>query len=300
MDSTMMSCFRSCPRKFYHEFLLGLRPADVSVDLHAGGAFAKGIESFYKSVHEDGAHPTEATRRAMGDFLSEWGDFVPRSDTPKSKDRMMEALFDYISTYPPGTDHVQPYRDAEGKATYEFTFAIPLEEEDGFPLHPSGEPFVYCGRFDMLGSYLGRPCVRDEKTTKYLENNWSEKWDLRSQFMGYVWACQQYGYDLDTVIVRGIAIQKTQIKHAEAIKIYPSYMVERWYEQLKRDMWRVRRCWDEGYFDYNFGDSCTAYGRCPFTSLCGAKEPETWMGDYVVRRWNPIQKNPIEGEKSVP
>jgi hypothetical protein len=38
--------------------------------------------------------------------------------------------------------------------------------------------------------------------------------------MGYVWACQQCGIDLDTVVVRGIAIQKTQIVHVEAIKQY--------------------------------------------------------------------------------
>ena len=38
IDATMTTCFRSCPRKFYDEFVLGLRPPGLSIDLHAGGA----------------------------------------------------------------------------------------------------------------------------------------------------------------------------------------------------------------------------------------------------------------------
>lgn len=296
LDSTMLSAFRSCPRKFYHEFVLGLRPADVSVDLHAGAAFATALEHFYAETYQRQQDIRSALASAAGKLIVEYGDFEPIKDTPKTLDRMLEALTTYVHTFPPARDHVQPYSDEQGMVTSEFSFAVPLDFP-GFPMHPSGEPFIYCGRFDMLGSYLSRPCVRDEKTTKYAGPTWSEQWDLRAQFMGYVWGCQQYGIPLDTVVVRGIVIQKTQIKILEAIKIYPSYMVERWFTQLRRDVTRLRACWDDQYFDYNLGDACNSFGRCPFTSVCQSNNQENWMQEYKIKRWNPLDRNPIEPKK---
>jgi hypothetical protein len=117
--------------------------------------------------------------------------------------------------------------------------------------------------------------------------------------MGYVWACQQSGLDLDTVVVRGIAIQMTQIVHAEAIKVYSQHLVEKWYEQLRRDMWRLRKCWDEGYFDYNLGDSCTSYGQCQFLNACASPNPENWFTEFEVRHWNPTHKNPAPTKEVV-
>lgn len=325
IDSTMRSAFVSCGRKGFLEFCLGLRSPGISVDLHAGGCFAKGIEVYYREVFMNNAEHDVALARAHVAFMQEWGDFeIPEfKKTAKTKDRMWEAVEDYIQHYGAKTDHVQPYFAADGKPTFEYTFAIPLEpaidpthfecgdgkwgrdymggneQSPNFPAHPSGAPFLYCGRFDMLGNLHGKPVVRDEKTTgSSIGASWPEQWNLRAQFMGYVWACQQAGIDLDTVVVRGIAIQKTQIVHAEAIKTYSKFMLERWKEQLRRDLWRLRRQWDEGYFDYNFGEACTSYGGCHFATICTSPQPENWFSDFTVRRWNPLEKNPVKEEQS--
>lgn len=296
IDSTMLSSFRSCPRKFYHEYILGLRTPDTKVDLYAGAALASALEAFYTSVFSRGEETALALKHAFVAYSTSWGDNPkePASDSPKSFDRMWEAVADYLRTYPPHTDHIQPYISEHGAATSEFSFAIPLDPQTypGFPLHPTtGEPFVYCGRFDMLGSYLGRPCVRDEKTTKYAGATWADQWDLRAQFLGYVWACQQSGFDLDTVVVRGIVIQKTQIKQLEAIKIYPQFIVDRWFTQLQRDVSRLVDCWQLGYYDYNFGESCVAYSGCTYRSVCRSQHSDAWMREYRVLRWNPLARS---------
>ena len=107
----------------------------------------------------------------------------------------------------------------------------------------------------MLGSYQGRPCVKDDKTTgSSIGRQWASQWDLRSQFIGYKWACQQCGINVQEVVVRGIAIQKEQFVHAKAIKQYTNELVGRWLIQLKRDLNRLVTCYDEGFFDYNFGE----------------------------------------------
>jgi len=301
IDSTMISCFRSCPQKFLLEFARGFRPPGISIDLHAGACFASAMENVYREIWIGNKPIEEALRISLAKYLIQWGDFEipPQKKTAKTKDRVWEAVEDYFTQYPPRTDHVQPYF-LNGEPTFEFTFAIPLEGDE-WPRHPSGEPFLYSGRFDMLGSYADRPCVRDEKTTGgSISTGWSEKWDLRNQFLGYVWACQQSGLDLDTVVVRGIAIQKTQIVHAEAVKIYTNSLVERWLEQTRRDLWRMVKCHDEGYFDYNLADACTQFGSCIFVPVCQSPNSELWVNQFEVRHWNPLAKDPTEQSALVP
>lgn len=301
IDSTMMSCFRACPRRFYYEFILGLRPAAISIDLHAGGCFATALERYYQAVYVEGATNDVALQRSLGAYIHAWGDFESTKDTPKTKERVWEAVEEYFRTWSPATDPVQPFRKPEtGEPTMEFTFGIPLEpahlfedESTGFPLHPSGHPFIYSGRFDMLGIKNGKVRWRDEKTTKSIGNGWAEQWDLRSQFIGYTWALQQSGIKCDGGVVRGIGILKTKITLVEAEKIYSDVLVARWHEQLRRDLWRLRRCWDENYWDFNLADACTSYGGCAFRLPCTSDAPERWYSGYNTRRWNPILKNPI-------
>lgn len=323
VDSTMISCFRSCPQKFYREFILGLRPSAVSIDLHAGGCFAAGLETFYEAIHLGGKTVEQALMIAHRRFLAEWGDFVIIKNTLKTRENVWAAIEDYIATYPPLTDKVQPYV-LNGKPTMEFTFAIPLlpieeakpEQLDAnskytnfdptwysndnyrpFPLHPvTNEPFLYSGRFDMLGELGKRPVWRDEKTTTSIGITWASQWDLRSQFSGYTWALQQHGLDTDTGVVRGIGILKTKFHQIEAIKQYSKHNIARWHEQLRRDLWRLVRMWNEGYWDYNLAESCSAYGGCAFRDLCNSPDETRWYDQYTVRRWNPLLKNPIATE----
>ena len=305
IDATMTSCFRSCPRKFYNEFILGLRPPGVSIDLHAGGAFAHAVEVVRKEMYLNGHDLPLALMKANAAFQIYWGDFqIPEhKKTSKRPERVWAAVEDYFAAYNPRTDHIQPYM-VDGKPTLEFTFAIPLEPatfdpecrdtRGDWPTHPvTGEPFVYAGRFDMLGEYLGMPIVCDDKTSGSGHyGNWSEKWDLRGQFIGYTWAANVLGIRADSCAVRGVGIMATQTALAEAIKPYSDDLRARWLEQLRRDLWRIVRCWNEGYFDYNFAESCNDYGNCMFSTACQSNDPDPWLKGFEVRRWNPTAVDP--------
>jgi len=294
IDSTMINAFRACPRKFYHEYILGLRTPDVSIDLHAGAVFSATLESFYREVYQNGLDTSPALARAYATFQSEWGDFVIRKEKhPKTPENMWAAVEDYVRTYPPRSDRVQPYY-TDDRPSFEFSFAIPLDLPQ-FPRHPvTGDPFIYTGRFDLLGRRDDRPVVRDEKTAQRLESNWAEKWDLRSQFLGYCWALQRDGIACNTVVVRGVIITLTTIRQVEAIKIYPQALIDRWFTQLGRDLHRLTSCWTDGYFDYNLGDTCTAYSHCPYIPLCSSPAPDRWYETYEIRRWNPLSRNPLD------
>lgn len=312
IDSTMIAAFRACPQKFWNEFILGLR-GDNSIDLHAGAVFSATLERFYREVWKNGTDTPTALARAHSTFIADWGDFIIRKEKhPKTPENMWAAVESYVATYPPKTDPCQPYF-IDDVASFEFSFAIPLDF-DGFPRHPSGDPFIYVGRFDMFGRWNGRPVVRDEKTAQRLESNWAEKWDLRSQFLGYCWALQHNGIKCDTAIVRGVIITTKEIRQVEAIKIYPQFLIDRWFDQLRRDVCRLRYLWNEyeklveaeqpspnSAFDFNLADSCTAYSGCPYVPLCSSPNPERWYDNFTVKRWNPLDRNPIsESPSTIP
>jgi hypothetical protein len=298
IDSTMINSFRSCHQKFKNEFIFGLRPPEPSIDLHAGACFSATLERLYREIYHNGLDTSAALARAYATFTHEWGDFVIRKEKhPKTPENMWAAIEDYVRVYPPKSDRVQPYYSGDAPSL-EFSFAIPLEFPN-FPRHPvSGDPFIYTGRFDLFGKRDERPVVRDEKTAQRLESNWAEKWDLRSQFLGYCWALQHNGIPCNTVVVRGVIVTLTTIRQVEAVKIYPQHLIETWFEQLRRDLINITECWNEGYWDYNFGDSCTQYSHCPFMTLCSSPHPENWYESYEVKRWNPLNRNPSRQDPS--
>lgn len=300
IDSTMLNSFRTCEQRFFNEFILGLRPAELSVDLHAGAAFSGTLEKFYHYFYEEGMiEPRDAIHRVLPHFMKLWGDFSPSKPTPKTRDNVWSAFVGYLEKYPPNSDHVQPF-DFSGRKTVEFSFAIPLDYP-GFPRHPvTGDPFIYCGRIDLLGTYNNYNCIRDEKTTGRLDANWPSRWDLRSQFLGYCWGVTTSGIPCNTAVIRGIVIHaKSDHLYPEAIKMYAQWEIDRWFEQLRRDLHRLVKAWNEKWFSYNLGDACTMYSGCSFADLCKSQHPERWYDTYNVKRWNPLNRNPIDPSQGV-
>ena len=318
-DATLLACWLSCQQKARNEFFLGHRPESLSVDLHAGGCLAEAIETVSRCVWDKDMTLDDALIVGQGNFARKWGTFqIPEwKKTNKTYDRTWAAIEAYFEKWPPRSDYIQPYQDKNGKRTYEYTFAIPLEpccdpEVPGkgmpviydpsyygslFPTHPvTGGPFIWGGRFDLLGYNVntGRPIVRDEKSAKGIGDKWAQQWDLRGQFIGYVWACQQCGIDLEEVCVRGIAILMNEIKLPEIVKTYDRFLIAAWYENLRKQMWKIRRAFDLNEFEFNFAEACTAYGNCIFMNSCHSKTPDAWLSEFPIRRWNPLQKNPIE------
>ena len=54
VDSTMLATFRSCPQKFFRQYVEHWKPKAESVHLVAGGAFAAGIEEARRAFYEQG------------------------------------------------------------------------------------------------------------------------------------------------------------------------------------------------------------------------------------------------------
>jgi hypothetical protein len=283
----MRSEFVLCPLRFYRRFILKLVPKGaVSIDLHAGQAFAKGLEIARKSYYDLNA-PTElALEAGIYSLIDAWGDFNESPDENKSLPNMLGALVSYIDTYPFDTDPLVPLRTPLGSMT-EFSFSIPIDEVR----HPqTGEPLIYFGRADMIGE-LGKDgpkFVVDEKTTSRLGSTWASQWEMRGQMSGYTWAARRMGYPVEGALIRGISILKNGYGHVEALTYRPQWEVDRWYNQLIRDIKRMIACWQEDVWDAALDTACSMFKPCPYMPLCDVENPDEWLGDYETRVWNPL------------
>ena len=290
IDSTMRSAFVSCPRKFFHEYMLNRRSGGASVHLVAGKAFASGLEEARFSYFRDGNSSEQAILDGTKKMIEVYTDPERFSDHNKNLPRMLEALDAYFEQWGWDQDMFQPYRRASGEPAIEFSFSLPLEGT----AHPvTGAPMIYCGRCDWLGVHQGTGDLYavDEKTTISLWASWSEQWKHRGQLTGYVWAGQQYGLPVRGALVRGISILKTKFGHAESIQLRTDVYIERWLDQIKRDIQNMIRSWEAGEWDYNFSDSCNSFSSpCPYTDVCASSRPDDYLrGNFEHLRWNPLE-----------
>jgi hypothetical protein len=299
IGTSMLDSFRACPWQFYLNYVLARNPHAKSLDLTAGGAFSAGVEAFRTAFYLDDLPLSACMERAALAATLSWPSSQPifpedpstkKSFEAKTLDRILLAIRAYFSTYSPYSDLLQPKpQTSEGVSGFEYSFAIPLDPEDGFPLHPSGEPFLFASRLDTLGTYDRIPCFADEKTTKAIGPKWAGQWSLRSQFIGYCWALNLMGMNIDHCLIRGVAIQKTQLRFIEHFQSFPRHLQQRWEKELKRSLRDMIRMWEEGDWEVRIGPACSAYSGCAFKTLCLAPEgtQRSIFEQFPANEWEP-------------
>lgn len=297
IDSSLLSHFRACRRKAYLESFLHWKPKVRSVHLHAGAAFAKGLEVARLAFYEQGLGEAEAVAAGLGALIQAYGDFECPPDSAKSLERMCGAYEFYFSCYPMPTDSAKPARLPGGRSGIEFSFVEPIDV-----LHPvSGDPILYSGRFDMIAEYAGGLYGDDEKTTSQLGATWPKQWDLRSQFTAYTWGARRAGIHLEGFLVRGISILKTKYDTLQAITYRPQWLVDEWYEKMLAEVRAMAQCWETDTWAPDLDEACTSYGGCSFRKVC-MTEPErrvVWLQqDFQRRAWDPVTRveTVVEGE----
>lgn len=288
IDNTLRKEFSSCPYKAMLSSFNRLAPKEPSIHLHFGACIAAGLETTRKAYYGQGLDDLTAIDLGQATIRQKWGDYDPEGNgTVKSLSRCLDALELYFLEYPLKSDHLKPLNRDIGAPAVEFSFALSLPIN-----HPdTGNPLLYAGRFDMLAEYNGVLFAVDEKTSSQLGASWGKQWDLASQFSGYCYAAQQYGYPVAGAVIRGIGLLKTQTTFAQHITYRPKWLLDAWYEQLLRDIERMIFSYKQGYFDKSFGDACSAYAGCGFKQLCSTPNPENWIaGQFTERHWNPLDK----------
>lgn len=304
IDSTMLST-AACPRKFFYKFCCHLSASAKSIHLHAGGAFAHALQVIREAYYKDQISLEEAQIKAFREFINFWGDYEPNGNVYKDFVNTWGAVVSYFETYPPESDHIQPFIKEDGSPAVEFTFAEPLPIN-----HPdTGEPLFYGGRADLIGIYAGKIAIVDEKTTYSFPQEWERQFMMRGQFIGYCWAAWQNGIEAEVSVVRGVGIQVRDIKHREVILNFPKWQIDRWYEQMLYKVHMIKGYYEkfkeliaagvdfdvamDRSFPLNFGNECSGYSGCEMMDLCTSNAPSSWFDTFERYEWSPVNK---EGE----
>lgn len=323
VDNTFREAAAVCQMKARYRHIMDLAPVGQSVHLHAGGAYAAGVEAVRRAYYERGLDPEAALAEGVAALGAFYGDFSPPPSSYKSRVAMEHALrYTFRHAWPLATDSYRPRR-------MEWRFKVPIP---GL-VHPDhGGPIYYTGRPDTLGDVNELEVIHDDKTAGSLGESWLRQWELDSQFTGYQWAGEELGLlkpgGSGAVLVRGLSILAPKIKlpgaldkdrgekmrvqrewlatgvlpegatydiegsfgHAQVIVYRPRWVVERWLAQLQRDVKRLIHAYLNDEWDYALHKgACNAYGGCPFSLLCSSEHPEQWIdGNYEVKQWDPM------------
>lgn len=309
----MRGAWKACPRKFFWNYVMEVVPDGENVHLHAGGCFAKGLEHSRLAFYGGGQSYDEAVVTGAEALLKAWGSYDPGEGENKTVDRVLGAYEFYHCIHPMHSDHLQPYMVA-GRPAVEFNFVLPIPGTH----HPrTGQPILYAGRFDMLGTMRGQTTlfVVDEKTTSQLGPTWGNQWLIRAQFTGYVWGARQFGHPVAGAVVRGISILKEKYGNAESIIYRQDWQVDSWLENLRRDVDQMAAQWREMEehgipehpltvdesgkiidvqaplltpFTQSLDQACAAYGGCSYLRLCDSPNPESFIPLYYrLHSWDP-------------
>lgn len=316
VDSTQLSLWSSCPQKWFIEFCLGRRQGGKNIHLHAGGAFAEGME-WVRRYHFEGYDKEEALRAAFLKYAKFWGEYPLLLDENKSFVNMWMAIEAYLERWPlDGKDELYHIlTNDNGDPWVEFSFAIPVPVN-----HPiSGDPLLYSGRCDALVSEPRSDMIfpLDDKTTQSMGPSWTKSWAMRGQLYGYTWATRQMGWKSQGAIVRGVSLLKKSFDTQEVPVFLSEAQVNEWYyhsviklQQMADTYSRVVEFMQTStisknehdyflnhihhLFPKSFADGCTNYGGCAFQDLCSSRQPWELYSDYDVFRWNPLAKDPAE------
>lgn len=306
IDNSMRKELVKCETAAKYKYELGLRSNEkANVDLHAGKAFASGLETARRAFYVDGVEPGTAVGLGIEAVYKAYGSFIPPDKSNKTAARMGGALVFYFNERPLEKEKLRPIKFPNGAGSTADGGVMGIEVGFNFPIgimHPTvaHQELSYCGRFDMLAQdENGDAWVVDEKTTSQMGDKWANQWLLDSQMTGYCWGAQklldQHGMNhvlVKGAVINGIAIRLRDYEHIRLNTYRQQWEIDRWYHQMKSNVLRWVDVHVLKTHDMALDHACATYNNpCEFSPLCSSRNPERIMdSSYTVIRWNPLTR----------
>lgn len=195
INSSSMNLINTCKRKAFYALECGYRSESIGEAVVFGKAIHAGLEAWYLNNQDND--------KAIEGFLKEAEPLNELdSGNKRHPDIGVKILKNYFEQYQ--NDYLEIYEDKDG----------PFIERD-FEFLLSKTPYAeiwYFGRVDqaVYDSKVGQVILVDHKTTSSLGKDFFNRIKPNFQFTGYVLgAREQYGLDINTFLVNGIQVGKT-------------------------------------------------------------------------------------------
>lgn len=295
LDSTSLSEFKTCPRRYYYSILRGLAPHGINVHLQFG-IWMHRVRELYDQLaaqHPDWSHDAKLDEVLDWALNATWDTELGRpwisGHAEKNRLSLIQTLVWYLDAF--GRD--DPFETlilANGKPAVELSFSI-----DSGLATQQGERLVLCGHIDRLARMGGTAYVKDIKTSTYAPDaKWAAKFTPHIQFSMYVFAARNgLGQPIRDLIVDGIQVGATFARFGSHLVPRTDSMLDEWFEGIADAAQQMEDCAASGHWPMR-ETSCEMYGGCPFRPLC-ARSPEAreaWVSAEFVQRgagWDPLR-----------
>lgn len=287
-DSTSLSSFVTCPRKYYLSVLQGWTSELRSVHLIFGGHYATALEHYHKfraaSLDHDEALHNVVLEALVATWDSEAGKPQDWLHTSKTRDTLIRSIVWYLEEF--RDDPMKTVILSDGRAAVEYSFSIDLDDT-----------YVYCGHIDRLVTYGdGNDIyVQDQKTTgSQITPRFFDGYSPDYQMTGYTWA----GQIIFQMPVKGVVIDAAYIAVGfTAFGRQPITRSDRQLEEFREEVLHyiglAKQCHETGYYPMN-RTACGNYGGCEFRKICSAVpgvRSNLLEGGFKKRdRWDPLAR----------
>lgn len=290
-DSTSMSAFKECPRKYYYSIILGYTTKQPSFHLEFGIWYHEALELYDRILAKGGTHD-EATRSAVLKTLkSTWNKSLKRpwssGDSNKNRFTLIRTIVWYLEQFK--NDPIKTIRLADGTPAVELSFRYPFPHE-----FTTGERAVFCGHLDRMGDIGGASWIIDRKTSKHevRDDHYWRQYSPDNQMSAYSFA----GRVVYNIPVRGVIIDAAQVmvtfsRFQRGFANRTESQLDEWAADTQSYMEQADKYSRDNYWPMN-DKSCFNYGGCPFRPIC-ARAPEVREKflelEYNKRIWDPLQ-----------
>lgn len=310
-DSSKLTTFLSCKRKYFYEYVLGWRRDRVSNDLHFGHcmhyAMAHIMDNWHLILETDSLEPfvPDAYRK----FLVKYRDLIgPDEDlvnAPKSPGYVVEALVGYIERF--------RAQDRGMRVLFtEVAGSVPIGVDD------DGESIKLYYRLDTVVEepHADAVYILEHKTTAgAFSKQWVAKWKMSHALATYVHVlhCLYPSNKVWGAKVNGIRFTKRDGPDYVRVPVRKSMvMMNAWLWEAREAVLSIRNEFDrlskcspsnsrmECFPCTGAHEACSQYWGCPYIDFCSAwpnplsRCKEVPQG-FKVERWDPRSYEEEEG-----
>lgn len=287
-DSTSLTTFKECPRKYFYSIVCGYAPREQSVHLTYGIYLHQAVERYHRAKTEGATHEGALRRTLRAMLLQTFG--WNSDDKYKNRYNLIRGMVWYLDAKK--DDPAETVVLSNGKPAVELSFRFQL---------PEAPDFLYCGHMDRIASYAGELYVFDLKSTKRaLYSEFFDQYNPHNQMTGYTLGAKVTfkqpvkGVVIDAVQLGVGNLQSPNVGFARfgrGFSLRHPDQLDEWLTTTTYFVKMAARYAEEDFWPMNEA-ACNNFFGCQFRPVC-AKSPrqrKTWLeADYVKREWDPLR-----------
>ncbi len=285
-DSTSISLYKTCPRKYYYTIIKGYVPKIVPPPL----AFGIHLHTLLQTWHQlvELGMPKDTSLMRVVKLAGLLGETLPPGDTARTKETLVRSIVWYLDQF--WEDKAVTVKCAGGLPAVEYHFQLP------FMLYNDQVVYI-CGHIDRLVTWQNQVYVCDYKTTKYaLDKRFFDQFKPSTQMALYTTACHLIAHqtsDLPSahgVIIDGIQLGVNFTRFARQIVPFSLEEIDEYIQDLKHWITQAMNACKTGVFLPN-ETACNNYSGCHFRDICAKPQARREMfleGSFKKRTWNPL------------